>query len=120
MREFANQMTRSDQPGDVVVSVVNPGFVNTSVMRNNTSILFKLGFPIMRACLARRADVGARTLIFGAYGGRDTHGKYLDHCEVGRVSPFIVSEEGKAVQKRLWDEFVVKMQGIDSSILAYI
>jgi hypothetical protein len=36
----------------------------------------------MNAELGRTAEEGSRTLLHGALGGQETHGKYLSECEV--------------------------------------
>ena len=41
-------------------------------------------FKIASAIFARSTEVGARTVVNGAEGGEETHGKYLDDCKVGQ------------------------------------
>jgi retinol dehydrogenase 12 len=120
MRELASQMTASSKPGKVVASLLNPGFVNTSIMRNNSSRVFGAIFPIYRKMTARTPEEGARTLVWAAYGGPETHGKYLDDCVVGKVSPYIVSEKGAATQKKLWAELSLKLDKIEPGVMATI
>lgn len=80
-RELADRLTRSSKPGEITVSVVNPGFVKTSIMRN-AGMVFKVLFPPWRAIVARSTEKGSRTLLHGAAGGKETHGQYLDSCTV--------------------------------------
>lgn len=81
VQELAAQITESSKPGDITVSVVNPGFVKTSIMRNAGTV-FKIFFPPWRALIARSTEKGSRTLLHGAAGGKETHGQYLDACAV--------------------------------------
>jgi len=64
----------------VVINYVNPGLCTTELARNadeNT----KKRIEDMRAALGRTAEMGSRTLLHGAIGGEETHGKYLSECE---------------------------------------
>ncbi|EXJ58603.1 hypothetical protein A1O7_06030 [Cladophialophora yegresii CBS 114405] len=117
-RELASQIstTRSEsqsdvdadsakrKPGTIIINVVNPGFVKTEIMRSAGGVLFRLFFAPLRAILARSAEVGSRTILHGAAGGRETHGQYLSDCAVTEPSGFVTSAEGVEVQKKLWKE----------------
>lgn len=81
VRELANQITNSSIPGNITVSVVNPGFVKTEIMRN-ASLTFHLVFRPWRKLVARSAQEGARTLLHAAAGRKETHGQYLSDCAV--------------------------------------
>jgi retinol dehydrogenase-12 len=81
VRELANRITNSSKPGDVTISIVNPGFVKTEIMRH-ASATFRFFFKPYRMLLARSAEEGARTLLHAAAGGKETHGQYLSDCEV--------------------------------------
>jgi retinol dehydrogenase-12 len=119
LRELATEMTRSKKEGNVVVSIINPGFVDTAIMRHAGR-----GFHVMLAGLkrlaARTAEEGGRTLVFAAYGGAETHGRYLDDCTVGKVSPYIVSEDGAQTQKKLWKELSDKLERIEPGVMAHV
>jgi hypothetical protein len=64
----------------VVINYVNPGLCNTELTRNADEET-KKRIEGMRAALGRTAEVGSRTLLHGAVGGQETHGKYLSECE---------------------------------------
>lgn len=81
-QEIAERMTASSKPGKVIVNHVNPGWVVTEVMREWSGLKMVI-FMIFRAFLARSTEVGARTLINAAEGGEDTHGQYMDDCQIG-------------------------------------
>jgi len=81
VRELADQITHSSKPGNLTVSIVNPGFVNTEVMRN-ASATFHFFFKPYKMLLGRSAEEGSRTMLHAAAGGKETHGQYLSDCEV--------------------------------------
>jgi retinol dehydrogenase-12 len=116
MRELATQMSNSKQEGDVVTSIINPGFVDTSIMRH-ASKGFAFFVSGLKKLMSRTAEEGGRTLVFAAYGGKETHGKYLDDCTVGKVSTYIVSEDAAETQKKLWKELSVKLEKIEPGIM---
>jgi hypothetical protein len=65
----------------VVVNFVNPGLCITELARHVDEKVQKM-IDDMRAKLGRTAEVGSRTLLHGALGGEETHGKYLSECEI--------------------------------------
>lgn len=82
VRELAEQVTKSSKPGRITVSILNPGFVRTEIMRDGTW-LFHIYYLCLAALLARTAEEGGRILVNAAEGGRETHGQFLDDCKVG-------------------------------------
>ncbi len=83
MRELAKEVSKSTKKGKVIVSMANPGFVDTSIMRE-AAFPFSLFVSGLKRTMARTAEEGSRTLIHAAEGGEKTHGQYLDDCKVGR------------------------------------
>ncbi|KUJ19523.1 uncharacterized protein LY89DRAFT_717010 [Mollisia scopiformis] len=83
VRELADQITASKTDGKVIVLIVNPGIVDTAIMRH-APILFSLVVTVLKRLVSRTAEEGGRTLVHGAEGGEETHGQYLDDCKVGR------------------------------------
>jgi retinol dehydrogenase 12 len=84
VRELADRSTRSDRVGHekVIMSVVNPGGVATTIDRE-PNLVFRIVGWIARKTWLRTAEHGSRTLIHGAEGAPETHGQYLDECQVG-------------------------------------
>jgi hypothetical protein len=72
----------------------------------------------MRFLLARKTEVGSRTLVHAGSQGVESHGKYLSDCEITEPSAFVRSEEGKQIQERVWKELVGKLEGIQPGITA--
>lgn len=67
-----------DTAAKVTVSVLNPGWVITDLQREGVGFLMALG----RKFVARDTELGSRTLVHAAVGGRETHGGYLSDCSV--------------------------------------
>ena len=77
-RELASLVSSSRLPGSdkVTISTTNPGFVATDIMRE--SPMHGTADRALKWAFARTPEVGGRTLVLAAYGGRETHGGYLD------------------------------------------
>ena len=82
VRELAREITKSGKEGNVVVSIMIPGFVATEIMRE-ASFLFQKFMTVLKAIASRTAEEGGRTLVNAAEGGPETHGQYMDDCKVG-------------------------------------
>jgi NAD(P)-dependent dehydrogenase (short-subunit alcohol dehydrogenase family) len=81
-RELAKDVTKSPKQR-IIVSLINPGFVKTDIMREMTG-LHKLYMKVMQKTLSRPTEVGGRILVSAAEGGDETHGQYLDDCKPGK------------------------------------
>ena len=60
--------------------------------------------------------MGSRTLVEAARAGDETHGVYMTDCEVGTVSRWVRSEKGVAAQKRVYNELLAYLEGIETGI----
>ncbi len=72
----------------------------------------------MKLLLARTTEAGSRTLVHAAGAGAETHGQYLSDCEIMMPSPFVLSQEGRVTQKRVWEELSQKLEKIRPGIMA--
>ena len=72
---------------------------------------------LTKKLMARTTEVGSRTLVHAALAERDTHGQYLQDCQVRPCSPLVEGKEGGAVQKRVWEELAAKLEEIQPGIL---
>jgi len=95
-----------DKAGKVTVSVLNPGWVITDLQREGVGFLMALG----RKLVARDTELGSRTLVHAAVGGRETHGSYLSDCRVDEVSGWVRSVDGQATQRKLWDQLMEQLE----------
>ena len=60
----------------------------------------------MHALLARTAEEGSRQLMWAAIGGVgrefELRGGYVNRANLQEVSDYVLSDEGAAVQTRIW------------------
>ena len=112
VRELVAHMS-STKPA-VIINMVNPGLCHSELSRNAGWILW-----FMKLVFARTTEVGSRTLLHGASGGKETHGQYLEDTRVADdgLSAFVKSEDGVKAQKKIWKELGEKLEKIQSGIM---
>ncbi|KAJ7152665.1 hypothetical protein C8R43DRAFT_1067124 [Mycena crocata] len=99
VRELAKHVDAST----VVVNNVCPGMVNTNFDAKQ-AWWFRQIMGVVRAVTGRSAEAGARTLIYAASAGPETHGELLVDYDVWDRIPLLKTENGRKMQKRLWNE----------------
>jgi len=112
---WVRELSLHVSPKLVLVNSLCPGLVQTDFERNSGGIL-KFIAGIVRRLIGRSLEAGARTLVFaGALAGEDTHGELVADNKVKSATPFILSEEGSAMQKKLWEETVAVADELKSA-----
>lgn len=120
LRELAARLSASSTPGQVITSILNPGFVNTTIMKHNKEVLFNAFMFVWRKIAGRTPEAGSRTLVHAAGAGVETHGMYLDNCEVGRIAEWIADERRVKIQEKLWREVGEKLESISPGVMSLI
>ena len=92
------------------VSSVNPGFCATSLGRD-VRFPRTLNVAIQRILIGRTAEMGSRTLVHAALtdldvkGSRRVDGRYFDTCCLREESDYVLSEQGREDEMRVWVSF---------------
>lgn len=99
VREIFDKVIKDPESYPVIINMVNPGLCHSELAD-------ELGLPIkiVKAILARKTEVGSRTLVDAASKGQESMGQYLSDCKVEDPSGFIMSADGKETQRRVWEE----------------
>ena len=97
----------------VVINYIGPGLCHSGLMREVGAWQYVFKF-IMGA---RTTEVGSRTLVDAACKGPESHGRYLTDCTIADPAPFVLTEEGKKTQERVWKELSAKLEKIQPGIL---
>ncbi|KAK0215220.1 hypothetical protein EDD85DRAFT_1000076 [Armillaria nabsnona] len=103
----------------ITVNSVTPGFCFSNLgsggPAEETQRLKK-----MREELAFPTEVGSRQLVYAAVGSLDNEeklrGKYIHLSEVVEESDFVISEDGKIVQNKVWEEMLEILGKIDPKV----
>ena len=67
---------------------------------------------IAHKLIARETEVGARTIVYGASAGPETHGQYVPDCKVSATSGLTAGSAGTELQARVWTELKDKLEAI--------
>ncbi|KAK3359012.1 hypothetical protein B0T25DRAFT_588050 [Lasiosphaeria hispida] len=103
-------------PSPVVINCVNPGFCRSTNLFDDWPVLAALLLRVVFFPLSRSADTGARVLLAAADGGPESHGAYLESGHVSTPSAYVSSTEGGEMQKRVWGELVVILEGVEPGV----
>ena len=92
-----------DKP--VIVNAVDPGLCQSELARNITGLQAWIMW-LRKLILARTTEQGSRQLIWACIGGKDNidqlRGAYISSMQIRESSDFVISEEGKRAQTKLW------------------
>jgi NAD(P)-dependent dehydrogenase (short-subunit alcohol dehydrogenase family) len=98
----------------VTINCVNPGLCKSDLAREAPWSLHILTF-----LLGRRTEVGSRTMVHAGMAGAETHGEYLSDCQITPPAPWVRSEEGHEVQRRVWEELVAILEGVKEGVTKF-
>ena len=109
VREIAPKLEGSD----VILSMTNPGLCHSELSRDGSWVL-----EVIKFFIARKTEVGSRTLVWPAMATSESHGKYFHDAKVdeGALSPFVRSEDGKKAQEKVWKELSDILEGIQTGV----
>lgn len=97
-----------------VITLINPGFCKSELGRDGVPFLAFI--KLLRYLLARSTEVGSRTLLAGACAGEGSHGMYMSDCENREIAPWIETEEGAKVQKKVYEQTLAVLERIEPGI----
>lgn len=114
IRELAPAMTAPGKP-KVVLNTLTPGFCHSELMRH---AMFPLNFLawLGKLLVARKTEMGSRTLVWAASAGEESHGEYMVDCKPREPSKWVGSEKGKATQKRFYEELLAYLEDIEPGV----
>ena len=109
VRELASRAERENGrgKGEIVLNCVNPGWCRTGLFRTNDG---GAGARVMLRLIGRTAEEGSRTLVHGLSAGRESQGEFLGECEVKQPGVFVGSEEGRKMQRDVWEQLVGRLE----------
>ncbi|KAI0450838.1 NAD(P)-binding protein [Xylaria acuta] len=96
-RELAAHVSGED---DAIVNILNPGYCMSEFHRADPAA----GADSMGSYIAWTAQQGGYHLTDAVVMHPDSHGMYLSEQQIRPISKFVASSEGRAVQKKVWDE----------------
>ncbi|KAF9485523.1 retinol dehydrogenase 12 [Pholiota conissans] len=117
---FVRALNERLQHKSIIVNSPNPGYCHSNIRRNFTGVFLSAIISLMDALLARTSEEGSRQLVWAAIGHEDKkdelHGAYISLSQVTEPSDFVISEEGRIAQDKLWDNLIDELTKIDPKI----
>ena len=116
VRELAERLDAASPGGSpVVVNTANPGLCQSALFRD-VFLVGRLLVAALTSLIGRTSEQGSRALMAAVAGGRESHGQYVDSAQLADPSPFVLSGQGKAAQKKAWEELVEILDGIEPGV----
>ncbi|CAI6341391.1 unnamed protein product [Periconia digitata] len=89
---------------DVVVNLVDPGYVKGTNLQTNSSLAVRLATKLVDFT-GRTLDVGASTYVDAAVTqGKDSHGSYVMGWKINPFASMMYTPEGKETTEKVWNE----------------
>jgi retinol dehydrogenase-12 len=90
----------------VVINCVTPGLCKSELVRD-----MGMAPVVFKKLLGRTVEVGSRTLVNAAgMVGEESTGEYIADDKISDPSPLVRSEEGKELEKRVWEELTAILE----------
>jgi NAD(P)-dependent dehydrogenase (short-subunit alcohol dehydrogenase family) len=116
VQELAERLDAASPGGSpIVVNTANPGLCKSRLFRD-VFLIGRLFVAALTSLVGRTSEEGSRALMAAVAGGRESHGKYVDGAEIADPSLFVLSASGKAAQKKVWDELVEILEGLEPGV----
>ncbi|KAL6874497.1 hypothetical protein HDV57DRAFT_510985 [Trichoderma longibrachiatum] len=111
VREIAER-TKSSNKGEFIINTPNPSWCRSDLGKEMESAGYKMAEKI----LARTTEEGSRTLVHGVLADETSHGHYLNNCHVQAPAKHVTNRWGQGVQKKFFDELIIKLDSISPGI----
>ncbi|KAK7413847.1 hypothetical protein QQX98_007264 [Neonectria punicea] len=109
---FQRELAKRYSAEKVIVNSFCPGIVNTA-MSDVLPIYLRIPVNMVKAMIARSPEKAAWIGLNAAVVvGSETHGRLLEDMAVDEPWEFVSSEEGRRVQRLLWEETCAEMEGL--------
>ncbi|KAI0896466.1 NAD(P)-binding protein [Annulohypoxylon nitens] len=108
---FMTELAKRIPSSVAVITLPNPGWcydtalghVPGGTMRERISYL-------PRRTIGRSPSIGARVVTDGAIEhGQESHGEFIQDCQIQPKAPLVYSPEGERLTKILWDEIMAEL-----------
>ncbi|KAJ5605629.1 hypothetical protein N7510_008410 [Penicillium lagena] len=110
---FIWKLTDLVSADDVLVNLVEPGFVKGTELQRDAPSAVKVGLNLFKAATARSVKIGASTYLDAAITQESSHGSVLMNWEIVPYPSLLYTEEGKKIMERLWEETLEEFSFVD-------
>ena len=99
-------------PYQSLTFIASPRFCLSNLYREYDSRAIRFIIKL----LTRPTEVGARTLVYGASAGSESHGQYLPDCKITQTKGLTKGQAGTELQNQVWLELEQKLEAIRPGI----
>lgn len=99
---------------DVAANIINPGWCVTELSRAKPH---PIGERVCFALMGWTAEKGSRMYIHALAAGMKSRGKYLAEAQVKDESDYVRSERGKAIEEKMWRDFMGSMEKVAPDVV---
>ncbi|GJJ08126.1 hypothetical protein Clacol_002334 [Clathrus columnatus] len=101
-----------------VVTVVNPGWCKTELMRDQQTTLKGRVIRVFSLFMCRTAEEGGRVILWAALSHLDNelHGRYSTSFRIEEESDYSLTPQGREAEKRTWDETISILEKVDPRV----
>ncbi|KAJ5815555.1 hypothetical protein N7474_007332 [Penicillium riverlandense] len=118
---FIWKLTDSVSADDVVVNLVEPGFVKGTKLQREVPFAVMVVLNLFKAATARSVKIGASTYLDAAIAQESSHGSVLMNWEIVPYPSLLYTEDGKNIMERLWEETLEEFSFVDvNGILKFL
>ncbi|KAM0205309.1 hypothetical protein ACHAQI_009294 [Fusarium lateritium] len=116
VRSIAAAMREGSHAAEpIILNNVHPGLCESELDKDVEGLPRYL-LKLAKSLVARKTEVGARTLVHSAAAGEQSHGQYMSECRVREPSSFVKSKEGAETQARVHKELMLILENIQPGI----
>ncbi|MCJ1352075.1 MAG: hypothetical protein MMC33_002059 [Icmadophila ericetorum] len=115
VREMGERLHASKQQPEVIVNNTNPSYCKSSLGLQPGQVR-KGPEAFAENYIARSTEEGSRALVAGIMAGTESQGGYLSNCKVVSPAPTVTSKHGQKIQKKIWEELMVKLETIQPGV----
>lgn len=92
----------------VVINCVTPGLYKSELVKD-----IGMALVVFKTLFGRKLEVGSQTLVNAAgMVGKKSTGEYIANDHIMDPLPLVRSKEGKAFEKRVWDELATILEEV--------
>lgn len=71
---------------------------------------------LVQKIIGRTAEVGSRTIVYGASCKGESHGQYVPDCKIDMPRGICHGENAGEIQSRVWEELKGKLEAIQPGV----
>lgn len=113
-----NKLAEQVSSGDVIITSISPGMVNTNLGRDHYFPGVRILFSLFIFLFLRTPGQGANMILSGTRQGESAHGRFWQHDRLQPIAPSLAEPEMKELGARVWGEMVEALQKVVPDVVS--